>query len=185
MGWQGFFTSSCTKGPGLSFGSRYRQNTPFRIAALYVGKRGIVRFTARCSISGSISSFNSTDNRYTEEKSLLCNVGYTIADKSSLYQSLCTFTALSAFILSLLLVAILFTSSLISYDILIGFRIQQRRQPFGYRHVSCCTTVDFQNFFLKTLRSWRQSRRRRCGAYSVDSRCPCRSAGRTCRSPDW
>jgi len=32
MGWQGFFTSSCTKGPGLSFGSRYRQNTPFRIA---------------------------------------------------------------------------------------------------------------------------------------------------------
>ena len=31
----------------------------------------------------------------------------------------------------------------------------------------------------------RQSRRRRCGEYSAGSRCPCRSAGRTCRSPDW
>ena len=72
------------------------------------------------SISGSISSLSRTDNRYTEEKSLRCKVGYTIADRSSLYQSLCTFDALSVFILSLLLVAILFTSSLISYNILIG-----------------------------------------------------------------
>ena len=55
-----------------------------------------------------------------------------MADRSSLYQSLCTFDALSVFVLSLLLIATVFTPFPVLYYI---FQKRQRRQPFGHRHV--------------------------------------------------
>ena len=55
-----------------------------------------------------------------------------MADRSSLYQSLCTFDALSVFVLSLLLIATAFTPFPVLYYI---FQKRQRRQPFGHRHV--------------------------------------------------
>jgi len=50
-----------------------------------------------------------------------------MADRSSLYQSLCTFDALSVFVLSLLLIATAFTPFSVLYYI---FQKRQRRQPF-------------------------------------------------------
>ena len=55
-----------------------------------------------------------------------------MADRSSLYQSLCTFDALSVFVLSLLLIATVFAPFPVLYYI---FQKRQRRQPFGHRHV--------------------------------------------------
>ena len=55
-----------------------------------------------------------------------------MADRSSLYQSLCTFDTLSVFVLSLLLIATAFTPFPVLYYI---FQKRQRRQPFGHRHV--------------------------------------------------
>ena len=55
-----------------------------------------------------------------------------MADRSSLYQSLCTFDVLSVFVLSLLLIATVFAPFPVLYYI---FQKRQRRQPFGHRHV--------------------------------------------------
>ena len=59
-----------------------------------------------------------------------------MADRSNLYQSLCTFGALSVFVLSFLRIATVFTPfPVLSYLLFYSFQKRQKRQPFGHRHV--------------------------------------------------
>ena len=78
--------SGRTLGAGFWLGSRYLQKRPFLIATFRLGNLGRVISSALCRRTGSTSSFKVMDILNREENFLLCKVGYTFAERSSLYQ---------------------------------------------------------------------------------------------------